>query len=107
MSDSVHPAKTFNEALTVGQIVEARVQINWRVSVTFRARVVKLTPMTARVEALEKVRGWDVGHVFAVPRWGALRWSQTNRLFPARSSGGPTLGSDGKPGMAMIDKDYL
>lgn len=107
MTDTVHPARAFNETLTVGKIVEARVQINWRLAVTFRARIVKLTPRTARVESLEKVRGWEVGHVFAVPRWGALRWSQTNRLFPASSSGGPTLGSNGGPGMSMIDKDYL
>lgn len=106
MTDPTHPAAAFNSALKVGQMVEARLQLNWRTAVNFRARVIKLMPMTARVQSLEKVRGWEAGHVFAVPRWGAMRWSNSNRLLPLSSSGGPTL-VDRSAAMTMFDKDHL
>lgn len=121
MTSSVHPAIEFDAALHVGQIVEARFTNNNR-ALRFRARILKLNDRTARVEALEHgVNGWDAGHVFVIQRFSSKTWSHNNGLYPVSveaektqpriivsgGGGGPTLGSNGGPGMSMIDKDYL
>lgn len=110
MTDSVHPAISFDAALHVGQIVEARFTNSNR-ALRFRARILKLNERTARVEALEHgVNGWNEGHVFVIQRFSSKLWSANNGLYPPatpRPYGDAAREMGRTEGMTYLDKDNL
>jgi hypothetical protein len=78
-----HPGFAFDEALHVGQQIEARFT-NHNRAIRFRGRILKLSEHTALVESLDDgVNGWAAGHVFVVQRFSSpLGCDNNDAIFP-------------------------
>ena len=86
MSWGIHPGITFDNALTIGQVVEARLESDGQPG-RLRALITKLDKETAHIELLEDGGStWPAGRGLDVPRFLSPLWSREVGLYPAVQS---------------------